>query len=293
MNFFAVLIKWGKGKAIPILLFLSLCIMASCSGKPVDEKSELSTSLEATPTYRQLPPTWTAIPKNSISTGTPLPKATKTVSFAYLSPTSTVTETELPTIENEHFVISQPLSQLMLNWNDVFGIDDGSAGYRDVYYEFIRNHHSTVVDASSELSLSCLIECTKQVWATEKEEVDGFGGGKMIVGRRLTIFMFRSSDSQRAKKTAENFYKGIPNVDDLKDDGYLDFVNAPARNTYFGMASIDGRLSTIISTSIGPIAFGVISWIDGDDGMTEGEIASYFLNRQIMKLEDAGVFIRH
>lgn len=204
-----------------------------------------------------------------------------------------MTETELPTIENEHFVISSPLSQLMLNWNDVFSVDDGSAGYRDVYYGFISNHHSTVVDASSELSLTCLIECTKQVWATEKEEVDGFGGGKMIVGRRITIFMLRSSDSQRAKKTAENFFKDISNVQDLKDDGYLDFVNAPAQNTYFGMASIDGQLNTIISTSVGPIAFGVISWVNSDDGMTEGEIASYFLNHQIMKLEDAGVFIRH
>lgn len=292
MNIFAVLFKWGKGKAIPILLFLSLCFVASCSGKAIIEKSELTTSSEITPTYRPLPPTWTTIPKNSISTRTPQPKATKTLSFAYLSPTSTVTETELPTIENEHFVVSQPLSQLMLNWNDVFGVDDGSFGYRDFYDGFIRNHHLTVADASSELSLICLIECTKQVWATEKQEVEGFGGGKMIVGRRITIFMMRSSDSQRAKKTAENFYKDISNVEDLKDDGYLDFVNAPAENTYFGMATIDGRLNIIISTSIGPIAFGVISWINSDDGTTEGEIASYFLNRQIMKLEDAGLLIR-
>ncbi len=267
--------------------------MASCSGKLIDEKSKLSTSSEATPTYRLLPTTWTAIPKNSISTETLQPKATKILSFEYLPPTFPVTETELPTIENEHFVVSQPLSQLMLNWNDVFGVDDGSAGYRDVYNGFIRNHHVTVSDTSSELSLTCLIECTKQVWATEKEEVEGFGGGKMIVGRRITIFMLRSSDSQRAKKTAENFFKDISNVEDLKDDGYLDFVNAPARNTYFGMATIDGRLNIIISTSIGPIAFGLISWINSDDGMTEGEIASFFLNRQIMKLEDAGEFIHH
>lgn len=265
--------------------------MVSCSGKPLNEKHELSTLLEATPTYRKLSPTLTAIPTNSIVTRTPLPKATKTLSLAFLSSTPTATETELPAIENEHFVISQPLSQLMLNGNDIFDVDDGSIGYMDVYYGFIKNHHSTVVDTSSELLSNCLIECTKQVWATEKEEVEGFGGGKMIVGRRLTIIMLRSQDSQGAKKTAQNFFKDFPHVKDLKDDGYLHLVNAPAQNTYFGMAT-NNQYNMIISTSIGPISFGVISRIDSDDGMTEGEIATYFLNKQIKKLQDAGVFIR-
>jgi len=179
----------------------------------------------------------------------------------------------------------------MLNWNDVFGVDDGSYGYSGVHYGFITSHHLTIVDASSELLSNCLIECTKQVWATEKAEVDGFGGGKMIVGRRVTILMLRSQDSQGAKKTAQNFIKNFSHVEDFKDDEYLHLVNAPAQNTYFGMAT-NNQYNIIISTSIGPISFGVISRIDSDDGMTEGEIASYFLNKQIKKLQDAGVFIR-
>jgi hypothetical protein len=124
------------------------------------------------------------------------------------------------------------------------------------------------------------------VWATEQAEVDGFGGDKMIVGRRVTIFMLRSQDSQGAKKTAQNFFKNFSHIDDLKH-----LVNAPTQNTYFGMAT-NNQDNIIISTSIGPISFGVISRIDSDDGMTEGEIAAYFLNKQIKKLQDAGVFIR-
>lgn len=290
MNFFAGFFR--QVKAISIL-FTSLCIVVACSGKTLDKKSESLTLIEeTTPTSRNLPPNFTPTPKTSIITRTPLPEATGTSSWTYISPTPTVTENALPTIENEQFVISQPLSQLMLNWNDVFGIDEDSYVYRDVYYEFVENHRSTVTDVSSEIESTCVTECTKQVWASEQEEVDGWGGSKIIVGRRLTIFMFRSSDSQRAKKTAENFYKGIPNMYDLKDDGYLDFVNAPAQNTYFGMAEINNRLNIIISTSIGPVSFGVISWTNSDDGTTEGQIASYFLNKQIMKIQDAGVTIR-
>ena len=223
--------------------------MVSCSGKPLDEKPKLSSLLEATPTYRKLPPTLTAIPTYSIVTRTPLPKATDTLSLAFLSSTPTETETELATIENEHFVISQPLSQLMLNWNDVFGVDDGSYGYSGVHYGFITSHHLTIVDASSELLSNCLIECTKQVWATEKAEVDGFGGGKMIVGRRVTILMLRSQDSQGAKKTAQNFIKNFSHVEDFKDDEYLHLVNAPAQNTYFGMAT-NNQYNIIISLSL-------------------------------------------
>ena len=187
---------------------------------------------------------------------------------------------------------NQTLSNLMLSREDYQTFEGSNLGYldSDIFETFFQEGEATITDASAELNPTCLLECTKQVWATESENVIGFGGNQVTINRKVVIVMLRSMDETTAQKTALNFYNAFAPYEFEYSDLYKN-VTAPDENTRIGWDINNNRRALVLTTSIGSIVVCVINFPHAlaDDGVTEVDIATYFANLQIMKLKNAGI----
>jgi len=182
----------------------------------------------------------------------------------------------------------------MLTRDDYLDSDAGTFHHLDLpylYNIFFKDGAATITNTSAELVPKCLIECTKQVWATKSDITDGFGGNRVIVNSRVVIAMIRSKNDEGARKTAYNLYNEfLPHGYEYGKTEY-NLVNAPAGNSRIISKIIYDRQAIILTTSIGPITIWVVNFPYqlSDDAVYEVEVADYFANLQIRKLEKAGM----
>jgi hypothetical protein len=221
----------------------------------------------------------------SIYTSTPFPE--KHFGYFQILDTSTPTPTTISVSLNTP--TAQPLSKIMLTRADFLASGDGSYIFTDLYNDYFKYGKNTITDVSAELKQVCLIECTKQVWATDSIETEGLGGGLFTYNSKVFITMLRSQSNEGAKKTANNLYNEFSPFEFEYDEEEYKTVNAPIENTKIGILILNSRLAVVETTAIGPIALSIVSYCLTDDGQYDVDIASYFANLQIKKLEQAGI----
>lgn len=201
------------------------------------------------------------------------------------SPTPTVISTPVKNLG------AVPLSKGMLNRNDYLALDDSSLKFlvsSDVDNTYFKNGAATITDTSAELAPICLIECTKQVWATKSEKAIGLGGSQVILNSKIVIAMFRLKDANGARITARNIYHGFAPYEDEYGDNEYRLVDAPIKNTSIGIGIQNNRLAVVLTTSVGPITVWVMNYPHqlSDFAQPEIDLAIYFANLQIKKLKE-------
>jgi hypothetical protein len=272
---------------IYLLLTAFLWIITAC----VPEKQTPIINPSATLTQRSTPtmgtilftPTHTLVRIAGTPTITPYHTNTPTITLLpeQRSPTPTVTITSQQTLS------VQPLSKLMLTWEDVFG-PKGDPILSDDF----KDRKIKVEDVSPELHSICRIECTKQIWASNSilyQYGDQYYNWQAVDKFYVVIAMFRSKDNQGAKNTAANLYKEFApfSYEYGNEDDVLDWVDAPIENTKIGCR--EGSMDVVLTTAKGPIALWVGVSMYTDDGMRKVDIATNLINTQIRKLEQAGI----
>jgi hypothetical protein len=175
----------------------------------------------------------------------------------------------------------------MLTKKDLLDADKCFTKDADKLYQFyFGGFEVNITDASAELAPSCLIECTKEVWASNSLYIPpSYPSRSKVTNQIMMLVMMRSKDNQGAKNTAKNLYENFSPYEDLHR--YANLVHAPIDNTQIGTVSINDRISVVITTAVGPIALG--ETISG----YEVQAGPYFLNVQIQKLKDAGLIPNH
>jgi hypothetical protein len=222
-------------------------------------------------------------------TPTPIPIAKTKTPFS--SDTSSPVPTQIMSHPLDKSTSVQTLSSLMLSRNDYQVLDDIQLNNIAPFLlgAFFKEGAATITDASTELNSICLLECTKQVWATPSENVTVWDE-KVTINRKIVIAMFRSKDVIGAQKTALNLYNEfLPFEYEYGDQDKK--VYAPLENTRIGIDCVNNRLAVILTTSVGSITVWVMNYPDqlADDGDSEKDIATYFANLQIMKLKNVGM----
>lgn len=245
---------------------------ATASPMAISTLQRPTPSVAPSQTSTKISPTSTKIP---LATDTPSPEPSQTLN-----------------VPGDKGASGQTLSGLMLSREDYQTFEGSNLGYLDseIFETFFQEGAATITDASAELNSTCLLECTKQVWATESENVIGFGGNRVTINRKVVIVMLRSMDETTAQKTALNFYNAFAPYEFEYGDLYKN-VTAPDENTRIGWDITNNRRALVLTTSVGSIVICVINFPHAlaDDGVTEVDIATYFANLQIMKLKNAGV----
>lgn len=270
---------------------LFICSIAGCADRTAYPVSIPTMSQPATSS-----PTTISTLQKATHSATPSQISTK------VSPTNTKIPlaTGTPVLEpsqtlngsNDKRDSGQTLTNLMLSRDDFQAFKDSNLGYLDseIFETFFQEGAATITDASAELNPTCLLECTKQVWATESEKVIGVGGNQVTINRKVVIVMLRSKNETTAQKTALNFFNAFAPYEFEYSDLYKN-VSAPDENTRIGWDITNNRRALVLTTSIGPIMVCVINFPHAlaDDGVTEVDIATYFANLQILKLENVGI----
>lgn len=296
--------KWR----ISLLLWVPfyVWILAGCtsgSTNPINNLSPSPSEIKP-PVKSPLPSTETpaAQPVQNSTLAAPLtdtPRLSPTLfstSVKTLAASLTNTPRPSPTLFNTPVktLVVLPLSGAMLTRDDYLASDIGSLRFlspSDVYGTFFKDGRATITDVSTELDPICLIDCTKQVWATPSEEVTGFGGALVTLNSKVMIAMLRSKDDEEARNAARNIYSEFVPFDTEYGESEYKLVNAPIANTRIGIATENSRLAVILTTSIGPITLWVVSNPAplSDFAAYEIDVAVFFANMQIRKLKGAGI----
>jgi hypothetical protein len=283
-----------------LFIILSACIGSKPAAFPTRTQS-ITTVLPPLPTIT-VKPSNTSSPVPSLNpptqsatlTFTPtvtltVPVSTQITPASYLGRTATITSTSAKNAK------PKKLSEVMLSRDDYLESDAGSIPslyLQDVYDTFFKDGAATITNASTDIDPKCLIECTKQVWATKSYLTEGFGGSQVIVNAKVVIAMLRSKDEQGARITAYNLYKEFsPFEYEWGEDEYK-LINAPIKNSRIGFAAASyDRDGVILTTSIGPITIWVVNFPEPLSDFAPPEVARaiYFANLQIRKLEKAGM----
>jgi hypothetical protein len=121
----------------------------------------------------------------------------------------------------------------------------------------------------------------------------GLDGKEFTYYREVVIEMVRSENVTTAKVVADDLfdeYLSYLEEEIDPEEGLHRWVSAPKENSRIGIIIPSDRpgMDVLVTTSIGPISFRVVSYIPpwSDDFTTDAQLAIDFLNAQIFQLQE-------